>query len=56
MKDQGFDDTTIQSLVGWASLDMVRRYDDHTSEQQLESQLGQFQNAFGNNDENDNNK
>lgn len=51
MKEQGSDDATIQSLVGWASLDMVRRYDDHTNEQQLESQLGQLQRAFGNNDD-----
>ena len=51
MKEQGSDDATIQSLVGWASLDMFRRYDDHTNEQQLESQLGHLQSVFGDNDD-----
>ena len=51
MKEQGSDDATIQNLVGWASLDMVRRYDDHTNEQQLESQLGHLQSVFGDNDD-----
>lgn len=47
MKEQGFSDTEIQSLVGWASLDMVRKYDDHTSEQQLEGALDKFTKVFG---------
>lgn len=47
MKENGFSDTDIQSLVGWASLDMVRRYDDHTNEQQLEQALDKFSAVFG---------
>ena len=47
MKENGFSDTDIQGLVGWASLDMVRRYDDHTNEQQLEQALDKFKAVFG---------
>lgn len=47
MKEQGFSDSQIQELVGWQSLDMVRRYDDHTGEQQLEQALDQFTAVFG---------
>lgn len=54
MKENGFSDTDIQGLVGWASLDMVRRYDDHTNEQQLEQSLDKFKAVFGaENDEED---
>ena len=52
MKEQGFSDTRIQSLVGWASLDMVRRYDDHTAEQELEGALAEFEAVFGMGDTN----
>ena len=47
MKENGFSDSYIQTLVGWASLDMVRRYDDHTNEQQLEQGLEQLNAVFG---------
>lgn len=47
MKENGFSDSYIQKLVGWASLDMVRRYDDHTSEQELEQGLDQLSAVFG---------
>lgn len=47
MKEHGFSDSYIQTLVGWASLDMVRRYDDHTNEQQLEQGLDQLRAVFG---------
>ena len=47
MKENGFSDSYIQTLVGWASLDMVRRYDDHTNEQQLEQGLEQLSAVFG---------
>ena len=53
LKEQDFTDTEIQTLVGWASLDMVRRYDDHTNEQQLEGALDKFSKAFGMDDEDD---
>lgn len=53
MKDHGFSDSKIQSLVGWASLDMVRRYDDHTSEQELEAAIGEFEAVFGVEDQKD---
>lgn len=47
MKENGFSDSQIQSLVGWNSLDMVRRYDDHTSEQELEGAIDEFYAVFG---------
>lgn len=47
MKDAGFSDSKIQTLVGWQSLDMVRRYDDHTSEQELEAAMDEFAAVFG---------
>ena len=50
MKENGFSDTDIQGLVGWASLDMVRRYDDHTNEQQLEQAMDKFKAVFGTQD------
>ena len=54
MKENGFSDSYIQTLVGWASLDMVRRYDDHTNEQQLEQGLDQLTSVFGVNEDEDN--
>ena len=51
MKERGFSDSNIQALVGWASLDMVKRYDDHTSEQELEGALAEFKAVFGTSDE-----
>lgn len=51
MNEQKFTDTEIKTLVGWESVDMVRRYDDHTSEQQLEGAIDRFAKAFGFDDE-----
>ena len=51
MKENGVSDSDIQGLVGWASRDMVRRYDDHTNEQQLERSLDKFAAVFGAKDE-----
>ena len=47
MKENGFSDSKIQTLVGWQSLDMVRRYDDHTAEQELEAAMDEFAAVFG---------
>lgn len=42
-KDWGYSESAIQKIVGWNSIDMVQRYDDHTDTEELERFVAELQ-------------